>query len=460
MELPYPVPETRRPVHVLAAPEGLVVLVGAAVNSAAAAELESLLPLWLHSLGLRHSVTVAEANAAAARALVVDAHSGQAALDRALRSLQQTMREAESRRGRIELLRFVTDRLLRADDTREALPDVADAVGANFGVELRLQHVASDSLTAPAPPAAEEALVALSLSSDAHPGLGELQVLMDSSRRLDSEEHAVLRDIAEQYAIAFSRNVLHKQLAERADQLADAMRLREEFLSVAAHELRNPIHIISGFAGVLSKAIAASPTPDRELVGEALGHITQSATQMRSVVDGFLDISRMERGALVLDHCLNDLAQLISTSVLQVESGPFFNGQPISVDVPANIHFIGDENRLAEVFVNLIGNAVKYSAAGTEVAISAEDRDDWIIVTVTDRGIGISDEEQRVIFDAFVRGRDASRYAPGTGVGLFITRAIVTAHGGQVTVDSKRGFGTTVRVVLPRIPSGFEIPAE
>ena len=452
--LPYPAADEEIPAFVINPAQGTIVVLGRRVRPSAIDEISVLAPLWLQALAFQQRVVVADANAALASSMVVDADRTQSQLDQALRNVQNALREAADRGERVELLRATAERLLSAEEAELCLPAIALGLSEQFGVNVRLEHLRVPGSGAGIQPDGVS-VIALNSRANANIDLGWLRVETEKSRRLDGEDYVLIRTVADQYAIACSGEALRGQLAERAEDLSSAVHLREEFLSVAAHELRNPIHIISGFAGVLQKALH-KPSPDGDaLIFESLGHIVRSAQKMTSIVDGFLDILRIERGRLSLDYSMADLTELIGLAVAEVESGPFLRAHRIVVDGPGRVNFVCDPARLVEVIANLLSNAAKYSPPNSQISVSAEEIGETLQVCVTDEGIGVSPEEQLTMFDAFVRGASAPRHAPGTGVGLFVARNIVQAHGGTIRVSSREHHGTTMTFTVPRMPVEF-----
>lgn len=456
-DLPYPTLTERTSAVVLSRSQGQVVILGNGLRQPQMAEFVPLAALLLQALTAAHATVVARAAAASTRTLLQDADRNQGQLDQALRSLQKTMREAASSQARIDLLRQVAEQLLGSEPASSCLPDVGRRLFEQLRIPVRLYHEPSTSSASPAAAEPAVSFIRFPLRSELHPDLGVLRAEFDSSAALHPRDHELLEAIAGQYAMALGREEMERQLAQTAHALGESMRLREEFLSVAAHELRNPIHIISGFAGVLQKEMnrlaAGEGSP---VITEALDYIVRSASQMTSVVDGFLDISRMERGTLVLDHSLTDLEATLELAISEVRSEPAFQEHEVSVEVQQSVHFICDPLRLNQALVNLLSNAVKYSPRGSTVTVSACENSQDLEIRICDQGIGIDPEEQNRVFNPFVRGERAAAFAPGTGVGLFVTRKIVEAHGGSIVLSSHGGGGTAATLKIPRVPPGFD----
>lgn len=219
--------------------------------------------------------------------------------------------------------------------------------------------------------------------------------------------------------------------------------MRREFVSTTAHEFQTPLAAILGFCELLQM-------PDGEMSGdrdECLAIIHERAEFLSRLVDQFLDVSRIEAGRdlpLNLGACEPDL---LVHAVLRNQRG---NRQRFAVRFPeACPAVLADEDRISQVIENLVSNAVKYSPPEGRITISGTVEKRMLRIAVTDEGIGLSEELREKIFDKFFRV-DSSETAPsGTGLGLYITRAIVEAHGGHISACSHCGQGTTFTFTLP-----------
>lgn len=222
-------------------------------------------------------------------------------------------------------------------------------------------------------------------------------------------------------------------------------RLRAEFVSTAAHEFQTPLTAILGF----SELLAEDPRIVDEDLRDYLNIIQEKGDYLSRLVDQLLDVSRLERGrelALQKSPCrLDQLLRTLVRSYQQRSSLDLFELQ-----LPENPPLIeADEMRLTQVLENLLSNAVKYSPGGGQVRVTLDSVASGLRVTVSDRGRGMSAEQLARAFDKFYRS-DTSDTAPsGTGLGLYIARSIVEAHGGTLTAESRLGEGTTLTLVLP-----------
>ena len=218
--------------------------------------------------------------------------------------------------------------------------------------------------------------------------------------------------------------------------------MKNEFLSSVSHELRTPLTAIKGWSETLQ-----SVPNDRELTERGLTVIGREAGRLGGLVEELLDFSRMESGHIVLHRReLDILAELEEAAFLFRDRAAragmrleYFGGE----DLPP---VWGDPDRLRQVFVNLLDNAVKYSRAGDRIRIEAAAMPDGVQIVVSDTGIGIAPEELPRVRQKFYQ-TDPSN--PGSGIGLSLVDEIVRLHGGRLDIDSEPGVGTTVTVTLP-----------
>jgi signal transduction histidine kinase len=239
-----------------------------------------------------------------------------------------------------------------------------------------------------------------------------------------------------------------------ARQLAELERLRAEFVSVASHELKTPINVIVGYLDLLQEGIYGAIPPQQK---EILSTITKQANTLTRLVKRLLDISRFEASGGKLDVREVDLQRFLTTlessfSVLANQRDIAFSvnhGQ----DLPPKVYW--DEDRINEVLGNLLSNAFKFTPRGGKVALTVNAQENKVRITITDTGVGISPEQLPHIFDKFFQADNQAQAATkGTGLGLAIAKEIVETHGGQVTVESRVGEGTTFVVTLPAEPTG------
>lgn len=225
---------------------------------------------------------------------------------------------------------------------------------------------------------------------------------------------------------------------------------KEQFLTAAAHDLKNPLAAVKGFVQLLQLRSATGPL-EREQVRRPLEAINGIVSQMTALVNEMLDVARLGMGqALDLSLAPTDLREVARRVVAYYIAT---EERPITVDLPDQ-PLVGnwDRERLERVLYNLLSNAVKYSPEGGPIAVRLAKEEDeqraWAVLTVSDQGIGIPADEIDQIFERFHRARNVGA-ASGTGIGLASVRSIVELHGGQVAAQSELGRGSTFRVRLP-----------
>lgn len=246
----------------------------------------------------------------------------------------------------------------------------------------------------------------------------------------------VYRELARHAGELQRKNLL---LTEAERELQGAVAARDEFLSIASHELRTPL---SALLLQLEVAARAPSAQDR-----AMASVRRQAERLTELVERLLDVARVRTRRLGLQYEEVELAALARDAVARFRMGL---SQPELLQCAADAPVLGrwDRVRLEQVLSNLVSNALKFGE-GKRVQVTVVGTPDAAVLTVADQGAGISPEDQARIFERFERGA-AGRNVAGLGLGLWITRAIVVEHGGQITVESAPGAGAKFRVELPR----------
>jgi len=242
-----------------------------------------------------------------------------------------------------------------------------------------------------------------------------------------------------------------KEVAEAANvTLRETIRQKDDVVSIVAHDFRSPLTVIQGFSELLH---TRSTDPETRALLEAIGVQSQYLT---SLADDVLTMTRIESGTLPLDARDVDLGDLARDAIAARSS----SASEVVLDAAAGrspIH--GDARRLRQVIENLIDNAIKYAPAGTRVVVSVHGTPAGAEVSVADSGPGIAPEEVPGLFQKFSRLAAARRSGVhGTGLGLYICRSIVEAHGGRISVDTAPGKGSVFRVVLPKVADVAPLP--
>jgi signal transduction histidine kinase len=264
--------------------------------------------------------------------------------------------------------------------------------------------------------------------------------------------------------LAVAHNITARTQAERerlallereqtARQAAEAaIRLRDTFLTVASHELKTPLTALLGMVHLLEhRAERDAAWTDQS--HHALQRIAQQARRLATMVDGLLDLSRLESGQFALTPAPLNLATLVQQVVTAWTAR--VDTHALTYDAPTTpLMVLGDAGRLEQVLDNVLQNAIKYSPAGSAVTVRAVPCGARVAVAISDQGSGIAEADQAQVFAPFYRG--APGVAPqvgGLGIGLYVVKEIITRHGGDVTVASAVGKGTTVTLWLPRAPA-------
>jgi signal transduction histidine kinase len=245
---------------------------------------------------------------------------------------------------------------------------------------------------------------------------------------------------------------------EQAEAAArDALAVRDELFSLATHDLKGPLQIMTLNAQVLRRQIPpAAMTPALET---RLGHIVRAAHRMAELIDHFLEVTRGQERPL--KRAPMDLLAMVRGKVRELEANA--SRHRFVLEAPEGLDYSGewDAHALERVLENLIGNAVKYSAAGTTITVRLSEEDGeaqrFVLLAVLDQGIGIPAADLPFVFERFHRGRNVSSDVSGSGVGLASARRMVELHGGSLSVESVEGTGSIFTVRLPRgvrLPTG------
>lgn len=221
-------------------------------------------------------------------------------------------------------------------------------------------------------------------------------------------------------------------------------RLKDEFISVASHELKTPLTVIKGYAQLLAQRLQS--VPERAGESRMAVQIQEQTNRLADLADRLLDVSRIQFGRLTLEKQQVDLAALVREVSERLQVGIQDHRIHASADQPAPAQL--DPGRIEQVVSNLITNAAKYSPEKTDIEVTLEREDSQALLCVRDHGYGIPREQQPYIFRRFYRATTGER-RKGVGLGLYVSKGIVEAHGGRIWFDSDEGKGTTFYVQLP-----------
>lgn len=229
-----------------------------------------------------------------------------------------------------------------------------------------------------------------------------------------------------------------EQTRPEAENPPSSERLNTGLLSYISHEMRAPLYSIKGFTTAL---LQPDVRWDKKTRQDFLKTIDQETDRLTRLVSDLLDMSRLEAGVLKLDKDIYHLAEILES--ISGRLAKITQDHQLEVIVPKRLPpVLVDGLRIEQVLTNLVENATKYSENGTEITIEAKTIGDWVMVSVSDRGEGIPAEALKKVFDRFYRVESANGQKKGTGLGLFICRGIIEAHGGKIWVESKPGKGS------------------
>ena len=277
--------------------------------------------------------------------------------------------------------------------------------------------------------------------------IGVLGLTRSEPRSFTDQQIELLTTFADQAVIAIENVRLFGEIQDKSRQLAEASQHKSQFLANMSHELRTPLNAILGYAELILDSVYGD-TPDK--MREVLDRIQRNGRHLLGLINDVLDLSKIEAGQLNLslaDYSLKDVVQSVYTAVEALAKE-----KQIALKVEVSPHLpaaCGDERKLTQVLLNLVGNAIKFTDTG-EVAIKAFAGNGAFTVAVRDTGPGIAEPEQAKIFEEFQQADlSITKKKGGTGLGLAIAKRIVELHGGRIGVESSPGQGSTFSFTLP-----------
>ena len=257
----------------------------------------------------------------------------------------------------------------------------------------------------------------------------------------------LMKTFAAHSVLAIQNARLFHKVDEKSHELEIASRHKSEFLANVSHELRTPLNAILGYAELI--ADGAYGEPPEKMMG-VLKRLVTNGRHLLGLINDVLDLSKIEAGQLVLslnDYSIKDMMQGVYVAVEPLAGNKKLN---FKLEVPPDLpRARGDERRLSQVLLNLVGNAIKFTDTG-EVAMKASTANGSYTVAVRDTGPGIAEADQAKIFEIFQQSESTHTKAKGgTGLGLAISKRIIEMHGGRIWVESQPGQGSTFTFTLP-----------
>jgi signal transduction histidine kinase len=284
--------------------------------------------------------------------------------------------------------------------------------------------------------------------------LGALVVQRRAAGDFPANTVSLMQTFADQSVIAMHNANLFREVEERGRQLQIANEHKSQFFANMSHELRTPLNAVLGYAELLSDGLYGELPPKAVSV---LDRVQANGRHLLGLINDVLDISKIEAGQLALSMSEYSMRAVVESVVASTESLAKAKGLALAAEIADDLPIgRGDERRLTQVFLNIVGNAIKFTEQGS-IAIRARAENGAFDVAVRDTGPGIAPQDQARIFDEFQQG-DAShtREKGGTGLGLSIARHLTAMHGGTITLASEPGVGSEFRVIVPVRPGGEE----
>jgi GAF domain-containing protein len=287
--------------------------------------------------------------------------------------------------------------------------------------------------------------------------LGVLTLTRSDVRPFTDKQIEIVSTFADQAAIAIENVRLFDEIQEKSHQLEEASQHKSQFLANMSHELRTPLNAILGYTELIVDGVYGEMP---EKAQTTLKRISANGKHLLGLINDVLDLSKIEAGQLTLaldSYSMKDVVHNVYGAVepLAADKKIAFKAE-VAPDLPPGR---GDERRLTQVLLNLVGNAIKFTDTG-EVAIKASASDGRYTVSVCDTGPGISEVDQAKLFQEFQQADNSiTRKKGGTGLGLAISKRIIEMHGGHITLQSQLGKGSTFSIMLPiQVAQQVQIP--
>lgn len=280
--------------------------------------------------------------------------------------------------------------------------------------------------------------------------LGILALTYPRPHLFSQEEQRVLGMFADQFAFTLENARFTAELRVAYERQKELDRLKDQFIMTASHELRTPLTAVQGYIELLDTYNHKLPSDRR---AEFIAKAHRGCDELALMVENIMDASRVQVDAENITLRQVQLAESVRHITEILEGLTSRENRSINVDIPTDVYIIADELRLRQVLLNLVSNALKYSPAGTDVTIASRTDDENVMVHIRDRGLGVPQEDQKRLFERFVRlERDMNSSIRGAGLGLYISKQLIGAMGGRIWMEStgKEGEGSVFVFTLKR----------
>jgi PAS domain S-box-containing protein len=219
---------------------------------------------------------------------------------------------------------------------------------------------------------------------------------------------------------------------------------KDEFISIASHELKTPITSLRGYLQILNKI---TEKENHTSISDLVSRTHRQAHKLSTLINDLLDVSKMQAGKMNYNFIEFDFSEIVEDAITDAHNN--YSSHSITLKGHPKLTVFGDKNRLEQVLSNLLSNAAKYSPDAQEIILSIAPSDDYLTVSIQDFGVGIPEEKARFIFNRFFRVEDTSYKFTGLGIGLFISQEIIQRHKGKIGFSSKAGEGSTFTFIIP-----------
>ncbi|HTC86507.1 MAG TPA: ATP-binding protein, partial [Candidatus Acidoferrum sp.] len=267
------------------------------------------------------------------------------------------------------------------------------------------------------------------------------------------DDRALLEVIGAETGLLVERREMLAQQEDLADRLAEtvtalrsASAAKSDFLASMSHELRTPLNAIIGFSDLMRAE--SSTDSDVTVPLEWVEHVHRGGQHLLALVNDVLDLAKVEAGRIELARETIDLASAVGESIAGLRPLADRKGLTLEAHLEPGAA-LADRGRLRQILYNLLSNAIKFTPAGGRITVECDSRDGMTRLAVIDTGVGIALEDQAAVFTEFRQVGDVSARAAGTGLGLALTRRLVEAHGGSISLESRLGEGSRFTVLLP-----------